>query len=98
MSFVNSEVQLPLANWFKLLVGRRVYDKENVEDAAKLTNKAITVIEAHLRSNTDFLGQGLTLADIFAASSLSRGFQYVFDKEWQEITPHVTRWFANVVN
>ena len=98
MSFVNSEVQPHLANWFKPLVGRRAYNQEKVEIAARTTNRAIAVINAHLSSKTYFLGETLTLADLFAASSLSRGFSYVFDSPWQKEQPHVTRWFVNIVS
>lgn len=42
------------------------------------------------------MGEEVTLADLFAASSLSRGFMYVWGREWQEGHPVVTRWFRDV--
>lgn len=100
MSFINSEVQPSLANWFKPLVGRRMYDQKNVETAKKTTNTAIAILEAHLLTtgNTYILGHEVTLADLFAVSSLSRGFQYVFDTNWQRTFPTVTKWFLNVIH
>lgn len=98
MSFVNMEVQPNLANWFKPLVGRRAYHKDKVNEARETTNRAIAVLETHL-SGRDFLATDMmTLADLFAASSLSRGFQYVFDREWQRFHPQTTRWFTSIVN
>lgn len=99
MSFVNSEVQPHLANWFKPLVGRRTYDQKNVETASNSTNEAIAILEKHFlkTDNKFFLGQEITLADLFAASSLSRGFQYVFDNKWQSKFPRVTEWFSTVI-
>lgn len=100
MSLVNSEIQPSLANWFKPLVGRREYNENRVNQAKDLTNEAIAILETHLReSGTKYLiGEQLTLADLFAASSLSRGFSYVFDREWQGRYPEVTRWFRNLVD
>lgn len=97
---MNSEIQPSLANWFKPLVGRREYNEDRVIQARDLTNAAIVILETHLqKAETKYLiGEQLTLADLFAASSLSRGFSYVFDKEWQGRYPEVTRWFRNVVD
>lgn len=97
MSFVNSEVQPHLANWFKPLVGRRQYIAEDVQAARGKTNRAVSIIEDSLQ-NTYLIGANLTLADLFAASSLSRGFQYVFDAEWQQAYPEVTKWFKHIVS
>lgn len=99
MSLVNSEIQPHLANWFKPLVHRRPYVKENVEKASIAVNRGIAIVEAHLASknSTYFLGETVTLADLFAASSFSRGFQYVFDRDWQDAHPYVTKWFRNLV-
>lgn len=100
MSFINSEVQPSLAKWFKPVVGRRVYDQKSVENASATTNTAIAILETHFlkTGNKYFLGQEITLADLFAASSLSRGFQYVFDTKWQNRFPQVTKWFTNIIN
>lgn len=97
MSFINSEVQPPLANWFKPLVGRRTLSPERVEEARKTTNRAIAIFEQHLYGRQYLVGDALTTADLFAASSLSRGFQYVFDKDWQQSFPQSTRWFKEIV-
>lgn len=99
MSFVNSEVQPHLANWFKPLIHRRAYDEGNVERARNVTNRAIAIVESDLASKgcTFLIGDSLTLADLFAVSSFSRGFQYVFDADWQQQYPRVTKWFRCVV-
>lgn len=99
MSLVNSEVQPNLANWFKPLIHRRAYDEANVERARNATNRAVAIVESHFasRGSTFLVGESLTLADLFAVSSFSRGFQYVFDKDWQQQYPCVTKWFKHVV-
>jgi len=98
MSFTNSEVLVNLGTWFRPLIGRDPYNKKNVEDAKARTLEAIAVIENHLTVCTYFVGERITLADLFAASLLSRGFQFVFDKEWRSQYPATTRWFETITN
>lgn len=98
MSFFNSEIQPSLAKWYKPMSGRWPYDEQKVREAAETANKAIAILEAHFTENTYFLGDRLTLADLLAVSCLSRGYQYVFGKEWRETFPNVTRWFLNMTD
>lgn len=98
MSFINSEVLTNLGTWFRPLIGRDPYNKKNVEDAKQKAEEALTVIETHLLVSTFFVGERMTLADLFAASLLGRGFQFVLDKEWREANPNTTRWYETIVN
>ena len=96
MSFANHEVLPPLSSWFRPLIGRDPYHKKNVDDAQKATLKSVGVLEQQLLVNTYLVGERITLADLFAAGVFSRGFQYVFDKQWRSEYPNVTRWYATV--
>ncbi|KAK4226263.1 putative cytosolic translation elongation factor 1B subunit gamma [Podospora fimiseda] len=98
MSFFNSEVLPKLGSWFRPLLGKDPYNKKAVEEAEKATNAVIAVVEAHLANNTYLVGERITLADLFAAGLVSRGFEYFFGTEWQEQNPNVTRWFSTVYN
>ncbi|KAL9947729.1 hypothetical protein D7B24_007057 [Verticillium nonalfalfae] len=98
MSFVNSEVLPPLGGWFRPLLGRDPYNKKAVEDSSKVALKAVGAIEKHLQNNTYLVGERITLADIFAASIISRGFEFFFDKEWRSQNPNTYRWFDTIVN
>lgn len=98
MSFANSEVLPPLGGWFRPLVGRDPYNKKNVEESQKAALKAVHTLEEHLLTHTYLVGERLTLADLFAASILARGFQYFFDKAWRAENPNVTRWYETVYN
>ena len=93
MSFVNMEVLTPLGQWFRPLIGRDPYNKKQVEDSKNTTLESIAVLETHFTVSTYFVGERMTLADLFAVSLLSRGFQFVFDKEFREKFPAITRWF-----
>ncbi|KAH9819798.1 Elongation factor 1 gamma [Teratosphaeria destructans] len=96
LSFSNSEVLPALGGWFRPLIGRDPYNKKNVEDSKKATEAAIKVLEDHLLVNTYLVGERLTLADLFAVSIVSRGFQFFFDKAWRAEHPSVTRWYETV--
>ena len=96
MSFANQEILIPLAGWFRPLVGRDPYNKKAVDDAHKATLKAIGVLEQHLLVNTFLVGERLTLADFYAASIVSRGFEFVLDKKFRSENPNVTRWYETV--
>jgi elongation factor 1-gamma len=98
MSFFNQEVLPYLGGWFRPLVGRDPYNKKNVEDSSKAALKAVSVVEEHLLNNTYLAGERITLADLFAAGIISRGFQYFFDKKWRSENPNVTRWYETVYN
>ncbi|KAK0392239.1 hypothetical protein NLU13_1736 [Sarocladium strictum] len=98
MSYFNQEVLPTLAKQFAPLLGRVPYNKKNVDDAAKELTKIVAVVEAHLVNNTFLVGERITLADLFAAGLITRGFQYFFDKEWRSAHPATTRWFLTVTN
>ena len=98
MSYFNTEVLSPLGGWFRPLQGREPYNKKSVEENQAKALKAISVVEAHLRDNTYLAGERITLADLFAAGIISRGFQFFFDKEWRKANPNTTRWYETVYN
>ncbi|KAF1347384.1 hypothetical protein EJ07DRAFT_169721 [Lizonia empirigonia] len=98
MSFANTEVLTPLGGWFRPIIGRDPYNKKNVDDSQKAALKAIHVLEEHLLTHTYLVGERLTLADLFAASIVARGFQYFFDKKWRSENPNVTRWYETIYN
>jgi elongation factor 1-gamma len=98
MSFANTEVLSPLGGWFRPILGRDPYNKKNVEDSQKAALKAVHVLEEHFLTHTYLVGERLTLADLFAASIIARGFQYFFDKQWRDANPNVTRWYETIAN
>ena len=87
-----------MGTWFRPLIGRDPYNKKNVDDGIKATNAKLKVMEDHLMINTYLVGERLTLADLFSASIIGRGMQFVLDKEWRDQHPSVTRWFETVTN
>jgi elongation factor 1-gamma len=98
LSFANGEILPPLGGWFRPLLGRDPYNKKNVEESQKAALKAVHVLEEHLLTHTYLVGERLTLADIFTASIIARGFEFFFDKQWRDANPNVTRWYETVYN
>ncbi|KAI1096820.1 eEF1-gamma domain-containing protein [Rostrohypoxylon terebratum] len=98
LSFFNTEVLPKLGAWYRPLLGWDQYNKKNVDEAARSAAKVVDVVEEHLLHNTYLVGERITLADLFAASIISRGFQFFYDKKWRAEHPNVTRWYETVYN
>ncbi|KAH8689627.1 hypothetical protein BGW36DRAFT_433630 [Talaromyces proteolyticus] len=98
MSFANSEIIPRFGPWYRPLLGLEPYNKKAVDEAAKVALATVAVFETHLATRTYLVGERLTLADIFAATLLSRAFATVLDKEWRSSNVAVTRWYTTVVN
>jgi len=84
LSYFNSEICGALGGWFRPLIGRDPYNKKNVDDSAKKAEAAVAVVEKHLQNNTYLVGERITLADLFSAGIISRGFEYTYGKEWRD--------------
>ncbi|GAP87638.2 putative elongation factor 1-gamma protein [Rosellinia necatrix] len=98
MSFFNSEVISSLGAWYRPLLGLDAYNKKNIDEAIKASKKAVAIVEEHLLHNTYLVGERITLADLFATSIISRGFQFFYDAEWRSENPNTTRWYETVYN
>lgn len=98
MSYFNSEVLPPLGGWFRPLLGRDPYNKKSVDESSVKALKAVGVVEEYLLRHTYLVGDRITLADLFSASIITRGFQYFFDTKWRQEYPNTTRWYETVIN
>ena len=98
MSYANQEVLPPLGGWFRPLIGRDPYNKKSVEDSQKASLLAIKTLEQHFLVHTFLVGERITLADLFTASLIARGFEYVLDKQWRQENPNTSRWYETITN
>ncbi|EED12466.1 translation elongation factor eEF-1 subunit gamma, putative [Talaromyces stipitatus ATCC 10500] len=98
MSFANTDLITRLCSWYLPLLGSIPYNKKTVEENVAATNAAMKVLETHLTANTFLVGERITLADIFVAAIIRRGYATVLDKKWRSEFVSVTRWFNTVIN
>jgi hypothetical protein len=98
LSFTNSELIPHFGNWWRPIKGLDPYNKKNIDEAQKKALQSTHVLEDHLLVNTYLVGERLTLADIFTATGLVRGFEYFFDKKFRDANPNLTRWYETVYN
>ncbi|KAM0670430.1 hypothetical protein MY8738_004596 [Beauveria namnaoensis] len=98
MSFFTNDVLNPLAAHFLPLLGRKPYNKQAVDDAAKEEERAVAVVEKYLSEHTYLVGERLSLADLYSAGLISRGFDYFYDAKWRQSHPATTRWYETIVN
>jgi elongation factor 1-gamma len=96
MSFANAEILPKLGDWYGPLSGQGHYNKKLVDEAQAASAARLKVLEDYLHANTYLVGERLTLADIFTATLLLRGFQKLFDVKWREQHPSITRWYDTV--
>lgn len=95
MSFCQ-ELSTPFTAAVRPLTGAEPYNKKVVTDAINATMKAASVLEDHLLVHTFLVGERITLADLFSAGIISRGFQHFFDKKWRAENPNIVRWYETV--
>lgn len=73
----NSHVLKALHGWFAPLSGKGIYNKPAVEASKADFLKAASLLEKTLADKTFLVGHRVTLADIFIASAVGRGFDCV---------------------
>ncbi|KAL4781518.1 glutathione S-transferase [Aspergillus varians] len=96
LSYSNTQILPNLGGWFAPILGRRPYDEAAVNAAKEKTLENISIIAKHLEGREFLVGDGLTIADLFVAGQLTRGFSFVLDKEWREANPGITAWAERI--
>ncbi|KPV72338.1 uncharacterized protein RHOBADRAFT_65606 [Rhodotorula graminis WP1] len=97
-SWANADLLPSLAAWFRPLTGAAPYQKPAVEAAKAKAVKHLEYLEKALASRTFLVGERVTLADIFVASVLFRGFENVLDAEWRKANPNTVRYWQTVIH
>jgi len=70
-------------------------DAEKCEEAHKFARQQITIVNDHLAGNKYFIGDTLTIADLFAFAYIEQ--VETFDFSWNDF-PHVKAWFDDLNN
>jgi len=98
MSLTNHDLLSTMSQWYLPFLGRLAYNKKTVDAAAEASKRILNIFEQHLLHHTFLVTESLTVADIFVASLLSRGYELVFDPEFRAGFPNLTRWFETIAN
>ena len=77
MIVANSHLIRHLFGWWMPLAGRGQYNKLTTEAAKAEFLKIAAILEKTLANKTFFVGERITLADIFVSAILTRGFETV---------------------
>ncbi|KAL4885425.1 glutathione S-transferase [Aspergillus karnatakaensis] len=96
LSYSNTQILPNLAGWFAPILGRRPYDEAAVNEAKAKSLKNVDIIAKHLEGRQYLVGDSLTIADLYVAGQLTRGFSFVLDKEWREANPGITAWAERI--
>lgn len=97
MSFANAEIPISLGRWFRPLLGLDPYDQKSVDDAEKQCLRRCQILEEHLEGKSHLVGEQITLADMFTAGIITRGFEHLFGKKWRDQHPNILRWYLTVL-
>ncbi|KAI3405289.2 hypothetical protein KGF56_001901 [Candida oxycetoniae] len=97
LSFANTELLPKEASVFKPLNGTVPYNKKQVDEGNAALVKINAVFEERLTNYTFLVGERITLADIFAATTYVRGFDFLYGEEWRKQHPSITRWFKTIL-
>ncbi|GAA5930955.1 hypothetical protein JCM10213_003954 [Rhodosporidiobolus nylandii] len=97
-SWANSDLLPTIAAWFRPLVGAAPYQKPAVEAAKAKALKHLAYLEKTLSTRTFLVGERVTLADIFVAAVLFRGFENVLDAEFRKAHVNIVRFWQTVIH
>lgn len=98
ISFANSEVITASAKAFGIILGRSSFNKKQLDEGYAETEKIVEIFESRLNDFTYLVGERLTLADIFAASTFYRAFDLMWGKEFIAKHKSLARWYKTVIS
>lgn len=96
MSYANTEAFNPMFEQFGALLGKIPYNKKSVDTAFNNLEKALAPIEELLLKQPYLVGQRVSLADLYFATLLVRGFENLFGSNWRMAHPNIVRWWTTV--
>ncbi|EGG06047.1 uncharacterized protein MELLADRAFT_74919 [Melampsora larici-populina 98AG31] len=97
--FFSTELVGSLAEQIVVLAPyNKPYNKVNVTNAEKKAAGLFATLDKLLHSRTFFVGERITLADIFLASHLSWAAGFILDAPWKAKYPNVFRHFQTITH
>jgi elongation factor 1-gamma len=97
LSLTNSDFLANITVAFQTVSGKIPFNKKSLQTANEKSDAIAAVFEARLAEYTFLVGERISLADLYAASAIIRGFENLWGDEWRAAHPNIVRWWKTVV-
>ncbi|CCK67906.1 translation elongation factor EF1B gamma KNAG_0A02170 [Huiozyma naganishii CBS 8797] len=97
-SLSNSDLISQIVAAFLPLKGDAPYNKKAVDTALETIDKIAAIYETRLTDYTFLATENISLADLVSACLFTRGFNYLFGKQWRADHPAIVRWYKTVID
>ncbi|XP_060553025.1 elongation factor 1-gamma-like [Ruditapes philippinarum] len=98
INFGDNEILPASCTWVFPCLGITQFNKQDTEKAKEQIQKALSVLNSHLKTRTYLVGERITQADIAVACDLLLAYQYVLDPSVRGSYVNVNRWFTTLIN
>jgi len=99
VSYVDDEIVRNYMLSIRLCLGFLTpYSKPIDTQSREKGAQSLELLEKHLTSNTFFVGERITLADIMAANVIQSLYKRMLDGAWRDAHPNIRRHYETVVN
>ncbi|KAF9033181.1 elongation factor 1-gamma [Panaeolus papilionaceus] len=95
---VECEVDAHTSSVRLLVSGQIPYNKPTHTTLLERQLRALKTLDAHLKSNTFFVGERITLADIFVAGLIQKAVTFTVDASIRASLPNLIRHFETITN
>ena len=96
-SLANSDLCNEIVKAFQPLRGDVPYNKKAVDTALANVDKIAGLYEERLQTHTYLASEHISLGDLLSAAVFTRGFNYLFGKQWRAAHPAIVRWYSTVI-
>lgn len=79
-------------------MGHKKASDSEMSAIKKTLNETLAILDKHLDGKSFMVGNGLTIADIVVAGTLSVHYQTAFDASYYDKYPDVLSWLERIVN
>lgn len=98
IDWTRGELEIQLQVWVYPILGYIPYNQQATELAIKDVQKALAILNDHLKLRSFLVGDRISLADVIVSLTLLFPYKLVFDPNFRKPFPNVTRWFTTLVN
>ena len=96
-SLANSDLCNEIVKAFRPLKGDIPYNKKVVDAALAQIDNIAAIYEERLQTHTYLASEHISLGDLLSAAVFTRGFNYLFGKQWRAEHPAIMRWYNTMI-